>query len=341
MSKKTIKINPELFQISSEKTRKNREKISRPNIPVLVNPNSIKKQLLNKIKEHKAQEKSMTDKKNSDKESESVFSDEFKESIEYLSSLSKQQKEKPSPKTLKNHTSYSDYSQEAYSMPHVELDLPEELITVSNEVSPIKINPSSVPYGCLKNGQKPTYRVWHQNQTRKNYDNALTPIINPIVTEREKRLEALKYKMRETQEKEFEKKLFENPIIQPSIIQPSIIQPSIPDSSIKEKIPPSTSIKKTIRRKYKLGKSLKHRKIGVLIKDKNTRRKIIDAQKELKKKSIPDVKKYLKDRGLIKAGSNAPNDVLRKTYESAMLSGDIANVNRETLMHNFLNETQS
>ena len=47
----------------------------------------------------------------------------------------------------------------------------------------------------------------------------------------------------------------------------------------------------------------------------------------------------MKDRGLIKAGSNAPNDVIRKTYESAMLTGDIANVNRETLLHNFLNDT--
>lgn len=359
MSKKTIKINPELFQISSEKTRKLREKKQKPTIPSLINPNAIKKQLLNKIKEHKAQEMDMK-KTSKDESSSSIFADEFRESIDYLSSLSKKQKEKPiaSPKTLKNHTSYSEYSGNSYSMPHVELELPEELIIIPNETASIKINSSidnTVPYGCLKNGSKPTYRMWQQNQTRKNYDikqPPSNPIINAVVSEREKKLEILKNRMKEKEEEDTEKVLLSKPLIQsftkpfenkPAIIEePTTIEEPLIFSDVEDlpEKPQSISIKKTIRRKYKLGKSTKYRKVGVLIKDKNTRKKIIDAQKELKKKSIQDVKKYLKEHGLIKAGSNAPNDVLRKTYESAMLSGDIANVNRETLMHNFLNEKE-
>ena len=387
MSKKTIKINPELFQISSEKTKKVRSKKNRPVLPALVNPNSIKKQLLNKIKEHKTQEKekSEVDKKNkSNKEDSSLFSDEFRDSIEYLSSLSKKQKEAPvssfthtpSPlqKTLKNLTSYSEYANQYNSMPHVELELPEELFIPSSNSSEIKLNTTPpvspphttsvnvdhsnlIPYGCLKNGNKPTYRTWKQNQTRKNYEPVTIsntnpiPQTNPAVLERERKLEILKHKLKQREEEEVQKQFLSRPLIQAPIMpllnheqnfdpQLQLQQFDVPEQLLNEEPikPISLSIKKTIRRKYTLGKSTKHRKVGVLIKDKNTRKKVVEAQKELKKKSIQDVKKYLKDRGLIKAGSNAPNDVIRKTYESAMLSGDIANINRETLMHNFLNE---
>ena len=75
--------------------------------------------------------------------------------------------------------------------------------------------------------------------------------------------------------------------------------------------------------------------MSVLIKDKYTRKKILNAQKDLKRKNINDVKTYLREHNLIKTGSNAPNDVLRKLYESAMLSGEITNSNSDTLLHNF------
>ena len=72
-----------------------------------------------------------------------------------------------------------------------------------------------------------------------------------------------------------------------------------------------------------------------MIKDRSTRKKILNAQKELKRKPINDVKIYLREHNLIKIGSNAPNDVIRKLYESSMLAGEITNSNAETLLHNF------
>lgn len=97
--------------------------------------------------------------------------------------------------------------------------------------------------------------------------------------------------------------------------------------------------KRTIKRTYTVGRNRStNGPIGVLIKDAGTRKKIMTAHKELKNTQINDLKKYLREHNLIKAGSSAPNDVLRKTYECAMMSGEIMNTNEETLLHNFISE---
>ena len=106
-----------------------------------------------------------------------------------------------------------------------------------------------------------------------------------------------------------------------------------------EKNIPKQYLKKTVKRRFTLGKSDKLRRIAVLIKDRQTRKNIINTQKELKKTDITDVRKYLRQHGIIKVGSTCPTDILRKTFESALLTGEITNTNKETLLHNFLNET--
>jgi hypothetical protein len=392
MLKKTIKINPELFNLA-DKTRKNRERKSRPSVPVVVKPNSLKKELLNRIKEHRTRDTESPNKPS--------FSDEFHDSINYLSSLSKKHKEYAdrekkreilANRTVKNYQTYntppsqpiSQFYQHPSPMqtPMVNLELPEELqetytpALIEPTSTPIKINTytpaADVPYGCLKGGIKPTFRSW--NSTRKNYDSTsmlsqprlqiftpepqVTPsLLQDPINERERKLELLRMKMRKQQESQEQLQSAPNIINQLEMREPeirvpppdtSLLNTNIPASNelkqnIEDSIPPPDKkfIKRTIKRKYTLGKSKIHNTVSILLKDNHTRKNVLNAHKELKRTPINDIKKYLKTRGLVKVGSNAPNDVLRKTYESAMMAGEVLNKNKDTLLHNFLSDTSN
>lgn len=229
---------------------------------------------------------------------------------------------------------------------------------------------SQVPYGILKGGQKPTYRDWTRTQrnnivTNPNAALTLQPI-NNIKSDRENRLQNLREKMKLKQLDEsaqqsgnsdimMTQNLIQKPPAAPSSfienIEPAVkyIQNGMINTSPNN--PPTTvnvgendnsniiaikrTTKKTIKKKYTLGKSKTGKSVGILVKDRGTRKQILNAQKDLKRKQINDIKVYLREHNLIKVGSNAPNDVLRKLYESAMLAGEITNSNAETLLHNF------
>jgi len=196
---KTIKINTEYFNNIGGKTKKNRSSEKQPMQKPIINPNSLKRHLLNRIKAHKNREKKEYDdnQKNAINESttneipdaNTSFNDEFYDSINYLNSLSKKQKEDNDKKkyekamehkmetilankTLKNHSVVYG----GQILPYVELELPEELkeptVPIFNPVQNASFNlnysiSDSVPYGCLKGGIKPTYRTVN-NITRRN-----------------------------------------------------------------------------------------------------------------------------------------------------------------------------
>lgn len=340
----------------------------------------MKNKLLNRIKEHKENEiKDLDLEKQTDK-----YSDEFYGALGYLSELSKKHKsdaerkiydKKNQEKRELHNRTVKQYS--AYASPHVELELPPELQEPIQPVFSFEPNAQhmhinyridkDVPHGCLRGGQKPTYRTW-QNQTRRNpsyssHSNVNSPmpiptplpVVEPNTISREKRLEMIKNKLKSIETK--------NSIQAPVEIKSAFVldashvpspgpSPSpLPVFPINDLVLTTNQdittvpvknkryIKKTVRRKFTLGKSKMFRKVGVLIKDNRTRKNVLNAQKELKKVSMVEVKQYLRDKGIIKVGSTAPNDVLRKTYESSRLAGEITNTNKETLLHNFLNSS--
>ena len=124
-----------------------------------------------------------------------------------------------------------------------------------------------------------------------------------------------------------------NPIQEPIIVTSNII-----DTSNNECVPIKRLVKRTVRRKYTLGKSKIKNSVSILLKNTSSRKNVIAAYKELKKKPIPEVKLYLREHNITKIGSNAPNDVIRKMYESAMLAGEITNINKDTMLHNFIKD---
>ena len=350
MSNKTISINPNLFSIG--KTRKHKDKKSAPAslVKPLISPNVLKNKLLKRIKEHKHRETEIKPVINDNSNIDDIsFTDDFHDSIHYLQTLAEHKKTKDRKtelerNTIKNHQSLHNNNSNQF----VNLELPEELImpTPIQYANPTK-NTDSLPYGILKGGLKPTYRDWSKTQRH------LIPQvseINKIKSDRENRLAMLREKLRVKQQ-------LNNPLptssITPSTINnplPSINNPlptinsnPLPITpSITLSIPSSSNdlgtkqiITKTIKRKYTLGKSANTKMVSVLVKNRETRKQIITAQKELKRKPISDIKVYLRNHNLMKLGSTAPNDIIRKTFESAIMAGEITNSNSETLLHNF------
>ena len=88
--------------------------------------------------------------------------------------------------------------------------------------------------------------------------------------------------------------------------------------------------------KYNLGK--KDRKVTILVKNSETRKRISKEHKLLKQENIFEMKKYLKKQNLLKSGSHAPPDVIKKMYEQSLLSGDIQNSNKNNIIYNYLAE---
>jgi hypothetical protein len=99
--------------------------------------------------------------------------------------------------------------------------------------------------------------------------------------------------------------------------------------------------KKTLRRTYNVGKSKMYPKISVLVSNKTIRNNITTKSQLLKQVPIQEIKKYLIKRGFIRIGSIAPNDVLRKMYETSILMcGEIQNHNPDNLLYNYLHDKE-
>ena len=74
-----------------------------------------------------------------------------------------------------------------------------------------------------------------------------------------------------------------------------------------------------------------------MIKNRETQKNIKHEIALLNKQSLQEKKNYLRQKNLIKIGTNAPPDVINQLYLSAKLSGDLHNSNGDNLLFNYLN----
>ena len=234
--------------------------------------------------------------------------------------------------------------------------------------NPSKTNAfKDVPYGCLVHGTKPTYRTYHRDlQKHTHADNNNTahahktmkktfmdapnptslnlnpnPENDPMIQERQR-------KLRELQERAAVNNASSNNASSNNASSNNASNDSIisltTNDYVSHPIPPTqlklkNKIRQTITKKYTLGRAPGSNVVGVLIKNNETRRQVQQDHGVLRREAIVEIRKYLHDHGLLKVGSDAPPDVLRNMYETAKLTGEVNNVNKHVLLHNFIATT--
>jgi hypothetical protein len=343
--KKIISINPELLSFSNfsaGKTQKKRQavekelKIRSPAEPRKASTKTLRNKLLQYIRKtqeenykkmHNGESPEITTRIAPVKPPPFTGNNTFEESIAFMNNIQDQVKNsvaptrEPAVHTLKNYQSLSSPStNNIYNTIH------ENVVDYTNNIGLIEPlipamtmkMPEQPQWGCLRGGKLPTYRSWKTQKYR-------TPIISP-----------------------FQNTL--TPMQGGSENQSLINIDPFPEKTImhktREKIAaeqkkPTMQYKKhkkTIKRTYRVGKSKYAPKVSVLVSNKTIRNTISEKTHAIQQIPIEDIRRSLLKQGFIRVGTTAPNDVLRKMYESvSLICGEVQNHNPDNLLYNFLN----
>jgi hypothetical protein len=375
--RKTISVNPELFNFSSNKTRKKREKKNGGEIKMKkpkakMRDNTLKKKsILNMIRQHQEDKyKKLFNEKNkfhnevkNEIDTISQIDSDFEQSKNYLLKLAEENetKQQNMNKTLKQYPAMTNHISSESLLFHpdikpyeeVNLEFPSEAETIMPiTIKPkLKNNLQQPKYGCLKNGSLPTYRQYinktqkipitsnnifashGKNEIFSGLNNSQIQNIPEIIINSSENINSIPLEQKMTENKMIENKIRENAQRMSEMKQMMSKLEAIKNNNYKK----AMKQKKIIRRSYKIGKSKVLPKIAVLVSNRTIRNNITTKAQLLKQDSLNDIKRYLVKRGLIKIGSTAPNDVLRKMYEcSSLMCGEVQNHNPDNLLHNFL-----
>ena len=242
---------------------------------------------------------------------------------------------------LHNHT-LKTY---AANDPLVSLHFPEDVYDSLHEVKELSPPSPSIPtYGCLKHGKLPTYREYKQRQlTQKQYGSSFHTQSHQQPVYHIPQIHVQPHIQSQPQQPppidEFTARTFGIE----QVIQPSST-PSIPDKSFSHISQPKRKAKKQrkiMRRTFKIGKSSTHPRVSVLLSNRTLRKQVNQRKSDIQNTPMSDIRAFLIKRGLVKVGTVAPNNVLRKMYEDAMLTcGEVYNHNSDILVYNFFHSKE-
>jgi len=333
---KKIMVNLDALQTKAPKktTRKN---------PPNIEPNRLKDTFMKQVQHYKSLANTKKQKQETiPSKPLSAYTDEFNASVEYLNNMKK-------------------------SVNLIQTELPTELIDdipiaqipkpmlVHEQVTPNLTSHSpakykvdnAIPYGCLKNGIKQTFKNMTRNNRPRQTVNMSSVVPLNVVPLKPTFTNVMPSNV--VPSNVVPSNVVPSTVV-PSNVVPSTVVPStvvplnvVPSNVVPSTVVPSPStvgvpLERTIIKRHVIGKSKKSRHVGVLIKNASTRKMITDEYKKLKKINISEVKTQLKNNGLLKVGSTAPADILRQTYESSVLAGLVKNDSEGTTYHNFMNE---
>jgi hypothetical protein len=371
--RKTISINPELFKVTSNTTRKKQPKTEK-NKDIRVKSQQTKQQnnktlrgkLLKYIREQ--QEKNYEKNANRDvsqkpptKNPLDEFNSEFDNSLKYLMSVAEEnEKKQKHNSTLKQYP--NNNVQSMLYNDNVLQNVMNTMPNVTSEIPALKLNmhnPNYPKYGCLKGGTLPTYRSW-KNQTQRKPPSLNDQYISSIPYVQTASAEPIQENYRPPLQSTFQS----SPMPSMAPITPQntpiytgamnvknelekeierqkarIEMKQIMERTKPQKMPKLKYLKqkRTLKRTYHVGKSRVFPKVAVLVSNKTIRNNITTKKQMLNQTPIEEIRKFLLKKGFIKVGSTSPNDVLRKMYESVhLICGEVQNHNPENLLYNFI-----
>jgi hypothetical protein len=321
MSKlRTITIDPQFLSMSKKKS-----KTLKSNIPlneVKLNSNNIRELLLEKLKQHKKNKKTLKnpmvqlntmDEQSGNEQSGNEQSGTQENGIKQ--NVNVQSRNEPFGNENNQLSNTFDLDKEIKQLEDTPIESSNDF---QSNIRPDK------PYGVLKNGLKPTYKSWSsQGQMPMNQMPQMqmpqlsTPQMpmsfHPItMLNHEKMQGSMQELIREPMQE-----LMREPIQEP----------------VKEPVAMIQALE--VKKVFQLGRNKKNKTVSVLLKNNSTRKKIEGDKINFKKTNISTVKNFLKKQNLIKFGTTAPNNLLRDIYESTKLCGEIINENTKSIIHNF------